>query len=56
MNFSLDFDGIVGCWLFGFALKMRMRNGIAKCIHAPDHLKSGNIPNFQFLNQENTFD
>lgn len=29
MNFSLDFDGIVGCWLFGFTLKMRMRNGIA---------------------------
>lgn len=39
MNFSLDFDGIAGRWLFGFALKMRMRNGIAKCIHAPRPFK-----------------
>lgn len=40
MNFSLDFDGIA--WplvIFGFALKMRMRNGIAKCIHAPRPFK-----------------
>lgn len=53
MNFSLDLNGmeLAVCWHHGIWICVKDEDEKWQCkmyIHAPDHLKSGNIPNFQF--------